>query len=268
MSVICRDIIGIMEEYANPDLAENWDNVGLILGNENESISKILVALDVDDNVIDEAILKKCQMIITHHPFIFKGIKSIRTSDTIGARIIKLIKNDISVFSAHTNLDIAKNGTNDTFANLLNLKGLDNLFPPKEGEFGLGRVGSLTEKVTFSALIDKVKEILNIKNLVVCGDLNRKVQKIGICTGSGGELDFILQAISKNCDVYITGDVKYHNSQVAKDLGICIIDATHYASEVIVLPTISQYINNCAKRLNMELECIISEVNGQTLLII
>ena len=126
MSVKCSDIINIMEEYANSNLAEDWDNVGLMVGDENKTISKILVALDIEDKIIDEAIEKNCDMIITHHPFIFKGIKSIKASDTIGARIIKLIKNNICVFSAHTNLDIAKNGTNDTLANLLNLEKISN----------------------------------------------------------------------------------------------------------------------------------------------
>lgn len=268
MSVKCSDIINIMEEYANSNLAEDWDNVGLMVGDENKIISKILVALDVDDKIIDEAIERKCDMIITHHPFIFKGIKSIKASDTMGARIIKLIKNNICVFSAHTNLDIAKNGTNDTFANLLNLEKINNLFEKDNSLVGLGRVGQLSETMKFSELISKVKKALNLENLVVSGDLDTQVKKVGICTGAGGEVDFMLQAISKGCDVYITGDIKYHNSQVANDLGLCLIDATHYASEAIIVPVICDYINSCSRRLNMEVECIPSNINGQTLNIV
>ena len=149
MAVKCSDIINIMEEYANPNLAEDWDNVGLMVGDENRTISKILVALDIDDKIIDEAIEKKCDMIITHHPFIFKGIKSIKASDTLGNRIIKLIKNNICVFSAHTNLDIAINGTSDTFAKLLNLEKISNLFEKDNSLVGLGRVGQLEEDHAF-----------------------------------------------------------------------------------------------------------------------
>lgn len=268
MAVKCSDIINIMEEYANPNLAEDWDNVGLMVGDENRTISKILVALDIDDKIIDEAIEKKCDMIITHHPFIFKGIKSIKASDTLGNRIIKLIKNNICVFSAHTNLDIAINGTSDTFAKLLNLEKISNLFEKDNSLVGLGRVGQLEEAMPFSELIESVKNILKLKNLVVCGDLDTPVKKIGICTGAGGEVDFMLQAISKGCDVYITGDIKYHNSQVANDLGLCLIDATHYASEAIIVPVICDYINNCSRRLNMDVECVVCTVNGQTLNIV
>lgn len=268
MAIKCSEIINIMEEYASPNLAENWDNVGLMVGDRDSYINKILVALDIDDYVIDEAIEKKCEMIITHHPFIFKGVKSIDASDVIGSRIIKLIRNNICVFSSHTNLDIAKNGTNDTFAKLLNLKNIDNLFDKENSDIGLGRIGFLQKKITLLELVNNVKEILKLDNLVICGDLDTKVEKIGICTGSGADVEFILQALSKNCDVYITGDIKYHNSQVAKDLGLCLIDATHYASEAIIIPTICDYINSCSKRLNMDVECIASNVDGQTLTIV
>ncbi|MDE6357945.1 MAG: Nif3-like dinuclear metal center hexameric protein, partial [Eubacteriales bacterium] len=261
------DIINIMEEYAKPTYAESWDNVGLMVGDENSVIKKILVALDINDEVIQEAIDKKCNMIITHHPFIFKGIKSIKASEVSGKRIIKLIDNGINVYSAHTNLDIAKNGTNDTLEDLLKLKNIENLFPPKDSseQYGLGRTGELDESMKFSNFIEKVKNALRLDKLVICGELDTNIKKVGICTGSGGEIDFISQAIKTKCDVYITGDLKYHNSQFAKDLGICLIDATHYASEVIIVPTICDYINKCAKRLNMNIDCIPSEIDGQTL---
>ena len=268
MSVKCSEIINIMEEYANSNLAEAWDNVGLMVGDESANIDKILVALDIDDKVIDEAIEKKCNMIITHHPFIFKGIKTIKSSDITGSRIIKLIKNDICVYSSHTNLDIAINGTNDTLAKLLNLEKIGNLFEKDNSSVGLGRVGETKETVTFSHLIDNVKKVLNLNNLVVSGDLNTKIKKVGICTGAGGDVDFMLQAVSKGCDVYITGDIKYHNSQVANDLGLCLIDATHYASEVIIVPVICDYINKCSDKFNMNIQCIPSTVNGQTLNIV
>lgn len=268
MSVKCSDIINLMEDYANPNLAEEWDNVGLMLGDENKYIRKILVALDIDDKVIDEAIQKECNMIITHHPFIFKGLKSIKASDTTGRRIIKLIKNDICVFSAHTNLDIAINGTNDTFAKLLNLEKIANLFEKTNSDVGLGRVGEFSKVTSFGNLINKVKNILNLNHLVVSGNLDSPIKKVGICTGAGGEVDFILQALSKGCDAYITGDVKYHNSQVARDFGLCLIDATHYASEALIVPVICDYINSCSRKLNMDIECIPSNINGQTLSIV
>lgn len=269
MFVRCNDIVNIMEEYAKPSYAESWDNIGLMIGDENSVIKKILVALDINDEVIEEAIEKECNMIITHHPFIFKGMKSIVASDVLGKRAIKLIQNQISVYSAHTNLDIARNGTNDTFASLLGLKNIENLFPPKLGEeCGLGRIGELDQSMKFGEFIEKVKTAISLEKIVVCGEFDKNIKRVGICTGAAGEIDFISQAIKTKCDVYITGDLKYHNSQYGKDNGICLIDATHYASEVIVVPTICNYINSCAKRLNMEVECIVSEIDGQTLRIV
>lgn len=268
MSVKCREIVDLMEDYASSNLAEDWDNIGLIIGSYDAPIQKVLVALDIDDNVIEEAINKNCSMIITHHPFIFKGLKSITTSETIGKRVIELIKNDICVFSAHTNLDVAKNGTNDIFAKMLNLENIGNLFDKKDSEFGMGRIGTLHKSINFSELAENVKNLLKLDNMVVCGKLETTIKKIAICTGSGGDVDFILRALEKNCDAYITGDIKYHNAQVAKDLGLCLIDATHYASEAIIVPVICEYINNCAKNLNLDLECLASSIDGQTFKII
>lgn len=261
--VKCSDIINLMEEYANPNLAESWDNIGLMIGDKNSYIQNILVALDINDDVIDEAINKKCDLIITHHPFIFKGLKNINTSSTIGRRAIRLIQNNINVYSAHTNLDIAENGTNDTFAKLLNLENIENLFD-SNNNLGLGRIGNLKNSMTFSDVIKNIKKILDLNNIVICGDVSKNIKKIGICTGSGGEIDFIEKAFSKNCDLYITADIKYHNAQVAQDLGICLIDATHYASENIIVKVVSEYLNKCGEKLNINIKCFESEVDGQT----
>lgn len=262
----CIDIIKLMEEYADPCLAESWDNIGLMVGDENSYITNVLVALDINDDVIDEAISKNCNLIITHHPFIFKGLKSVVASDITGNRVIKLIKNNINVFSAHTNLDIAQNGTNDILAQRLNLNNISNLFNNNNinYDFGLGRVGELENMMLFEHIIEELKNILNLDNIVACGDTSKNIKKIAICTGSGGEVDFIKQAVNKNCDLYITADIKYHNAQLAKDLGLCLVDATHYASENIIVPVISEYLNNCANKLNLKFKSYNSEVDGQT----
>lgn len=269
MFLKCSDIISIMEDYANSSIALDWDNVGLILGDENTFVKKILVALDIDDNVIEEAIHNNCDMIITHHPFIFNSIKKINCSTIVGRRIIKLIKNNINVYCAHTNLDIAKNGTSDTFASLIGLLNVKTLFPSNNDyPFGLGRIGDLEKPLSFLDFTNLVKKNIGIDNLSITGDLNKTIKKVAICTGSGGEPDFILQASKNKCDVYITGDVKFHNAQFARDLDICLVDASHYYSEVIIVPVICSYINNCAKKLNMNVQCIPSKVDAQVIKII
>lgn len=266
MSIKCSEVVNIMEKLADPKLAMEWDNVGLMLGDLQSEVSNILVALDIDDDVIDEAITKNCQMIITHHPFIYKGIKFINKNDVQGARIIKLIKNDINVYSAHTNLDVADNGTNDTFAKLLKLNNIENLFDSKDNEPTLGRTGYLLKDMKVKLLIDEIKKVIEANNIIICGDLDKVVKKIGICTGGSGDIEYIIQAVAKGCDVYITGDVKYHNAQLARDLGIILIDVTHYKSEEIILPVICEYIEENAKGFNIK--CIKSSVNGQTINIV
>lgn len=268
MSVKCSEIIKYMEEYAPSSLSESWDNVGLMLGDENSEVKKILTALDVNDDVIDEAVENNIDLIITHHPFIFKPIKNITCSTPLGKRIFKLIKNNISVFSAHTNLDIAKFGTNDTFAYLLNLKNVDNLCNPVNETEGLGKVGELESEMKFREFINIVKKVLNIDKIVISGNLDKTIKKAGIGTGKCSGFEYMKLAKEKGCDVYITGDVGYHDAQNAVDLELCLIDATHYLSEVLIIPVICDYLNKISIKNNLDFKCFTSKVNGQVLNII
>lgn len=264
----CSDIIKLMEKYAPPELAENWDNIGLMVGEENKEINNILVSLDINDSVIDEAVKNDIDMIITHHPLIFKPIKNINSNTVIGRRIINLIKNDICVYSAHTNLDIAENGTNDTFAQILNLNNIENLCMPVIDNYGLGKIGELDNYVEFIDLIEKVKEIIKSDKIVISGNLKTKVKKVGIGTGKCSARNYIDLAVSKKCDVYITSDIGYHDAQYALEMGICLIDATHYGSEVIIVPVLCKYLNSCAEKYNYNYNCIASKTDIQTLNIV
>ncbi|MBR1738627.1 MAG: Nif3-like dinuclear metal center hexameric protein [Firmicutes bacterium] len=212
--------------------------------------------------MIDEAVEKKCDMIITHHPMIFKSIKNVNSGSVLGRRIIKLIKNDIAVYSAHTNLDIAKGGTNDTFADLLGLKDRVNLCESvgESGE-GLGKVGELEREITFAELISKVKDITKLDKLAVSGDMSKSVKRIGIGTGSCCKYEYFKRAKDKGCDAYISADMGYHEAQSARELELCVIDATHYASEVLVIPVICRYLE---EKCGGSVRIIQSEINGHT----
>lgn len=260
----CKEVIKCMNELAPPELALKWDNIGLLVGDEDTDIKNILVALDATENVIDEAIRKKCDMIITHHPLIFKPMGCITNNNPLGKKVFKLIKNNISLFSAHTNLDIAANGTNDTFAKMLNLQKVEHLLEPVSEDCGMGKVGILDKEMKFSELVSIVKEFLEAESLVVSGDIDRVVRKIGICTGKASSFDYMNAAKKKGCDVYITGDVGYHDAQNANELDLCLIDATHYYSEVIVVPVVCNYLRGKLNGVN----CICSELNEQNLNII
>lgn len=262
MSVKCKDIIAAMERLAPPYLAEKWDNVGLMVGSGEKNADRILFALDCRDEVIDEAIKIKADMIITHHPLIFSGIKSIDFSTPIGGRLERLIKNDIAVYSAHTNLDIADGGTNYTLAGLLDLENIEGLVQTENPGFYMGRTGELKEEMPLDAFVKMVKERLGAEKIAVCGKTEGVIKKVGICTGAGS--CFMAEAAAKGCDAYITGDMKYHDGQQAQELGLCVIDGTHYLTEVIVVPVLRDFIKK-----NFEtVDCVASSVNTQTIHII
>lgn len=263
MSVKCRDIMWIMEDFAPSKLAEEWDNPGLNVGNPDADINRILVALDATEAVIDEAIEKNADLIITHHPLIFHPLKKINYNNPDGRKIIKLIKNDIGVFSAHTNLDAANGGTNDVLAQTIGLSDITVLSPHTPEGMGIGRVGILDEDTTLGLLAVRIKELLGLDAVRTVGNLSSKVKKVALCTGAGFE--FIDCAIKSKCDVLVTADVKYHEAMEAIDKNIAIIDATHYATENIIVPVLAKYILQKLENRGIDdVEVIKSNINGQT----
>lgn len=259
----CIEIINAMEEIAPRHIAYSWDNPGLMAGDKTAEIHKILVSLDIDDNVIDEAIREKADMIITHHPLIFRPISSVTSDNKTGRYLLKLIKNCINVFSAHTNLDLSPIGTNATLAKLLELENVEFLMPSEDGIYAMGRVGTLKEKVKTEEFGEYVKEKLHLKSMVIskAGDY---VSKIGLCTGHGCDKEFLQAALEKGCDSYITGDIGYHEAQEALAMGISLFDGTHYATETIVTGPVAEYLKSKFKNL----EVIESKTDGQTLRIL
>lgn len=268
MSLTVKEIIKYMQMLAPEELKENWDNVGLMVGCEDSIVKKVLFALDVNDEVVDEAINNDCSLIITHHPLIFGSLKNITNSSPLGRRIIKLIKNDISVFSAHTNFDICLRGTNSFLANLFELKNIENLCPPVCDNVGLGKVGFLQKEMPFIDFAKFVKEKLNLKNVTISGNAQKTIKKIGLCTGSGADKELMNFAIKAKCDAYVTGDIKFHDAQFANDLGLCLVDATHYGTEACAMKTMAEYLEKIKEEKNLDFECILSQIDGQTLKII
>lgn len=243
-----KDIVDIMEGLAPSSNAYSWDNVGLQIGDYDQNVKKILTTLDITDDIIDEAISVNADMIVAHHPTIFKPIKNITNNNSLGKKIRKLIQNNISIYIAHTNLDVAKGGTNDVLMELLELKNVEVLDNSEfDNGVGVGRIGELINSLTFEEFLLFVKKKLDLDCCVYSGDLSSKVSKVGVCTGSG--FKYIYNAIEKGCNVFITGDVTYHQCQEAEELGICLIDGTHFATEVIIKEKLAKYIN---EKLNNE----------------
>ena len=226
-----NNIINEMELLAPTYLKEDFNNVGLMVGDKNKEVKKVLLALDCTLKVIEEAKKENVELIITHHPLIFKRPSSITTDTLQGKKIIELIKNDISLYSSHTNLDSVENGLNDTIVSILGFDNSKILEKNKrDDKAGLGRIVSLKESIQLEDLISKIKKSLNINNLRVVKGKD-KVNKIAIINGSGQ--DFIGKAVALGADCIITGDTTYHFASDYKEMEISILDVGHFASEQI-----------------------------------
>jgi len=237
-----NDITQSLDMLAPIKTALDWDNVGLLIGDRQKSVQKILVALDCTNEIVDEAEQLAVDIIITHHPIIYDALKTVTTDSPTGKRIIRLIKADISLFTAHTNLDIAKGGVNDVLFNTLELTDKEHLIPPDSDEAGLGRIGSLRTPMPLNEFASFIGQKLNLAHTRFVGDPSTMIYKTGLVCGSGSRCKYFIQAAENGCQAYITGDIKYHDTQAAKDLGLCLIDATHYASEVLIVEHLCTYL--------------------------
>lgn len=360
-------VIGLLTDLAPQNYAYNWDNVGIQAGSLNQKTKNVLVTLDINRKVLKEAKEKECNLIISHHPVIFDELSSIHDQTETGRLIIDAIKNDITLYSAHTNLDVANGGLNDYLADLLgitNIKGLafkesenyyklvvfvpeksldkvresvlkngagqignysktsfvakgEGTFKPEKGsepyvgergkmaqvnEFrfetivkednlkkiiaslkkahpyeevaydiyelknnfedkniSLGRIGLLKKPLKLYEYVQKVKKLLNLPFLRYYGNDDSKIEKIALCSGSGADL--ISKAKYSGADLYITGDVKYHEAQHAEELGLNLIDAGHYGTEKIVKDLLFSYLSKKVTEKNYDIKVIKSELN-------
>lgn len=250
MSLKIKDLDNIMQEFAPNIYKEDYDNVGLMVGDNEQKISNILVAMDCTMKVIDEAVAKNCNTILTHHPLLFVKPKNITMSSVKGSKIIKLIKNNISLYSSHTNLDSTHNGLNDLLMTILGLDSNQIMEYSKvnlahEKKVGLGRVAVLSEPVTFEKLISKVKEGLGISTLRYAGDEKKEIKKIAVINGSGQ--DYFQLAKDMGADCIITGDTTYHFVSDFMEEGMCIVDAGHFNTE---WPAMKLFAGKLKNRIN------------------
>lgn len=236
----CQLIMNALERIAPRRLAEDWDNPGLLVGSFAQRVERILIALDVDDAVTQEAIDRRADMIVAHHPAIFRGMKQLRTDLPLGKRLATLLTHGIAVAAAHTNLDVARGGVNDVLAERLGLEKLSS-FVITAQEHGvtesLGRIGTLPAPASIEDFARMVKARLGISHVRLAAAAARPVRRVAVCGGAGA--DFIDDAVRRGADVYVTGDVKYHDAQRAVEQGLHIIDAGHYGTESPVLPVLA-----------------------------
>lgn len=254
MSIKTKQIIKQLNHLAPEYLAQDWDNIGLQIGSLDSRVSKVLLALDATPKVVEEAIHIKADMIVVHHPMIFAPLKKIIQDESTGHKVYQLIKNNINLYVMHTNFDTAFGGTNDILGRKIGLSNMEVMSPDDDG-MGIGRIGHI-KQTTVKELSYMLKDKLQLPSVRVVSDLEKVVNKVAICTGSG--MGFIQDAIA-SADVFITGDVKFHEAQAARDAGIGVIDVGHYGSENIAMPSIKEYLDDFATKNNIEV--IVSRIN-------
>ena len=216
------DIIHTLEAFAPLELAYDWDNSGLQVGSRKTPVTKVMVALDPFEGAVREAVRWGAQMVVTHHPLLFKPVQSI-TDETSQGRVIQLLlENHMSLWSGHTNVDVAPGGVNDTLAQALGLRDIHPVAPEN-----LLRVG-IVEEQPLSSFLSTVKNALHCPGLRY-SDSGKICRKIAVGGGAcAGELE---QAIGAGCDTFVTADVKYNQFWNSFDVGMNLIDAGHYWTE-------------------------------------
>jgi dinuclear metal center YbgI/SA1388 family protein len=246
----CDELIQKLERLAPVSCACDWDNVGLLAGRSDKEINKVYLALDATDEVVEDAISWGADMLITHHPLIFKPLKKINDTNFIGRRILNLLRNNISYYAMHTNFDAAPGCMADTAANKLELTQIKVLQP--EGEidgisYGIGKTGYLKQKMTMRELAELVKERFDLPFLTIYGENapGATVQFVAISPGSGESL--IKYALDSGVDVLITGDIGHHSGIDAAANHLAVIDAGHYGLEYLFLDFMESYLKREAK---------------------
>ena len=334
-----------MEQWAPLHYAEDWDNPGLQTGERSKEIRKVMIALTPGEAAVQAAVEAGVDMLLTHHPLIFKPVRQINSDTTLGRTLLALIRNDINLYCAHTNLDIANGGVNDVLAAALHLQDVKPLadivqetcykvvvyvpvgyeeivrqaickagagcignysgctfqakgtgtFLPGEGtspfigeagrmeyadEYrletivpqaalsavikamedahpyeevaydvfrlenggaarGIGRVGTLPEAMSLAEFLDFTGLQLSCDHLSYQGDLNRQIKTVALCGGSG--ISYLKAAQKAGADVYLTGDMKYHDGQTASELGMCVVDAGHFGTERLITEALAEF---------------------------
>ena len=256
MQATIADVIEQMERIAPSRLAEDWDNVGLQVGRAGWPVKMIWVALDPLPAVVDAACREKVGLLVTHHPLIFRPLRSIDMDTPTGKIIARAVSSRLGIYAAHTNLDSAVGGLNDLLAEKFGVKNPRVLKPSSSGSAspgasapgqtaatgGLGRVGDLEHPTTLFQLARQVKEKLGLGNVRVAGDPELRVTRVALCTGSGSSL--MADFLASGAQVYLSGDLHYHDARSAEEQGRGLIDVGHFASESLMVVDLARRLSD------------------------
>ena len=234
------DLIKEIETIAPIETQEEWDNSGYQIKLTDGEISRVLVSLEISEQVIDEAIIQKADLIVTHHPLIFRSITSLSINNVDEEHIIKLIKNGISVYSTHTPFDKCKNGNNAYIGSIIGVKNIKKM---ETDQTGFCMYGDFESEKTINEIIEIAGKVLKTDKhfFSYSGKHDAVIKKVGWCTGAGG--DFADAAKASECDLFITGDVKYHTARHCEDIGLNVLDCGHFGTERIFVENMSAILD-------------------------
>jgi len=258
--VFVKDVFRTLNQIAPMTMAMDFDNVGLLVGRSEGTVSKVLIALDITDAVIEEAIQRGAELIVAHHPIFFPPLKRVTDEDQTGRKILKLARHDIAAICMHTNLDSVAGGVNDELAKLVGLQDTEILMPYGELDgvpYGLGRVGDLPTPMVMPEFLAQVKEALESDGLRYY-DAGRPVSCVAVMGGSGS--DQLRDAIKQGCDTYVVGEAKYHAFLEARELGVNLVEADHFCTEDVVCEPLCEMLAAAFPGLTVK----VSEQHDQT----
>jgi dinuclear metal center YbgI/SA1388 family protein len=246
-----KDILAWIDEYAPFRYAASWDQCGLQVGDPEAAVERVMAALDPSSSSVEAAERQGCQCLVTHHPLLFRPINSVRLDQFPGNVIGRALGKGIHLIAAHTNLDAAREGTNDQLARLMKLEAvepmeIESAWRQEQSYRGMGRVGFLPRAQPLANLVEDLRDCLGGIGVRVVGDPKRTVHRVALCSGSGGGM--LDMAIASNVDAYITGDLKYHEGQRALEADLALIDIGHFASERLIVQPLADHLQARASR--------------------
>lgn len=264
-----KEIVNSLNLDAPFNLAEPWDNVGLLVGNPDQEVTSILIGLDPTNSLIDEALASGANLVVTHHPVIFQPLSSINTADPGGKLLEKLLANEIAIIGCHTNLDSATDGVSDILAARLGLENLSPLLPTAEKGItgtGLGRIGCFSAPVSATIFIERVQEVLKLPSIQVAGKIPKNIKTVAVCGGSGSDLATV--ALAGGADIYLSAEIKHSTAIWAIENDFCIIDGTHFATEQPSVSLLAKKLGRTNRSQNWNIEIRQSETETHPFVLI
>ena len=253
MAITVQDVYHFLQEKAPFELQMDFDNAGFLVGRASSPVHRILVALDITEAVIQEAVELSAQLIVAHHPVIWGGAKSVTDQTLMGRKLLALAENHIAAICAHTNLDAVADGVNDALALRLGLTGITQLHQDGvDGEgrpYGIGRVGFVPQQKLYD-FAHAVKELLDSRGIRLV-DGGKPVRKVAV--GGGSCSSVVEDVLAQGCDTFVTADVKYDAFLDAKARGLNLIDAGHFPTEQVVCPVLKQWLSTRFPQLTVDI---------------